>query len=69
MTVDCSAGKIGAKIRNAQVDKIPYMLVAGPREAAAGQVSVRSRAAGDEGACPLAAFREKLARESAAPEY
>ncbi len=69
VTVDGSAGKIGAKIRNAQVDKIPYMLVAGPREAAAGQVSVRSRAAGDEGACPLAAFREKLARESAAPEY
>lgn len=67
--VDSSAGKIGAKIRNAQVDKIPYMLVIGPREAAAGQVSVRSRAAGDEGACPLAAFREKLARESAAPEY
>ncbi len=67
--VDSSAGKIGAKIRNAQLDKIPYMLVIGPREAAAGQVSVRSRAAGDEGACPLAAFREKLARESAAPEY
>ena len=67
--VDVSAGKIGAKIRNAQVDKIPYMLVVGPREAVAGQVAVRSRAAGDEGACPLAAFREKLARESAAPEY
>jgi threonyl-tRNA synthetase len=69
VTVDGSAGKIGAKIRNAQVEKIPYMLVVGPREATAGRVSVRSRTAGDEGDCPLEAFREKLARESTAPEY
>ncbi len=42
--------KIGYKIREAQLQKIPYMLVAGDREAAEGTVSVRSRSAGDQGA-------------------
>ena len=41
--------KIGYKIREAQLQKIPYMLVAGDREAAEGTVSVRSRAGGDQG--------------------
>jgi threonyl-tRNA synthetase len=42
--------KIGYKIREAQLQKIPYMLVAGDREAAEGTVSVRSRSGGDQGA-------------------
>jgi threonyl-tRNA synthetase len=42
--------KIGYKIREAQLQKIPYMLVAGDREAADGTVSVRSRSGGDQGA-------------------
>jgi threonyl-tRNA synthetase len=42
--------KIGYKIREAQLQKVPYMLVTGDREAAEGTVSVRSRAAGDLGA-------------------
>jgi threonyl-tRNA synthetase len=42
--------KIGSKIREAQLQKVPYMLVAGDREAADGTVSVRSRAGGDQGA-------------------
>ena len=42
--------KIGYKIREAQLQKIPYMLVTGDREAAEGTVSVRGRAAGDLGA-------------------
>jgi threonyl-tRNA synthetase len=42
--------KIGYKIREAQLQKVPYMLVAGDREAADGTVSVRSRAGGDQGA-------------------
>jgi threonyl-tRNA synthetase len=41
--------KIGYKIREAQLQKIPYMLVAGDREAAEGTVSVRSRVGGDQG--------------------
>jgi threonyl-tRNA synthetase len=48
--LDARQEKIGYKIREAQLQKIPYMLVAGDREAAEGTVSVRSRSAGDLGA-------------------
>jgi threonyl-tRNA synthetase len=48
--------KIGYKIREAQLQKIPYMLVTGDREAAEGAVSVRSRSAGDMGSRALEAF-------------
>jgi threonyl-tRNA synthetase len=48
--------KIGYKIREAQLQKVPYMLVTGDREAAEGTVSVRSRSAGDLGARPIEAF-------------
>jgi len=48
--------KISYKIREAQLQKIPYMLVTGDREAAENAVSVRSRSAGDLGARPLTAF-------------
>lgn len=41
--------KIGAKIRNAQLEKVPYMLVTGAKEAEARSVAVRSREKGDEG--------------------
>jgi threonyl-tRNA synthetase len=51
--LDRSAEKIGAKIRNAQMDKIPYMLILGAREAEQGTVSVRSRTAGDLGVMRL----------------
>jgi threonyl-tRNA synthetase len=54
--------KIGYKIREAQLQKIPYMLVTGDREAAEGTVSVRSRSGGDQGSQPLDAFiRQALA--------
>ena len=56
--------KIGYKIREAQLQKVPYMLVTGDREAAEGAVSVRSRSAGDLGARSLqdfiAAAREEI---------
>ena len=56
--------KIGYKIREAQLQKVPYMLVTGDREAADGAVSVRSRSAGDLGARSLqdfiAAAREEI---------
>jgi threonyl-tRNA synthetase len=48
--------KVGYKIREAQLQKIPYMLVVGDREMAEGTVSVRSRAGGDQGAARVEAF-------------
>src|SRR3954466_5269526 len=48
--------KIGYKIRSAQLDKVPYMLVIGDRENAEGTVSVRTRTGGDQGASPVDAF-------------
>jgi threonyl-tRNA synthetase len=48
--------KIGYKIREAQLQKIPYMLVAGDRESADGTVSVRTRAGGDQGASTIGGF-------------
>jgi threonyl-tRNA synthetase len=57
--------KIGYKIREAQVQKVPYMLVIGDREAADGTVAVRSRAGGDLGARPLADFITTATDEAA----
>jgi threonyl-tRNA synthetase len=58
--------KTGYKIREAQMQKIPYMLVVGDREAEAGAVSVRSRAEGDKGAISLDDFTALLRAEIAA---
>jgi threonyl-tRNA synthetase len=58
-TLDDRSEKIGAKIRDAQVMKVPYMLVLGDREAKDGTVAVRSRRGGDEGALSIVAFLEK----------
>ena len=55
--------KIGYKIREAQMQKIPYMLVVGDKEAEAGTVSVRTRAGVDLGAMPLDEFMEKIGEE------
>ena len=54
--IDQRAEKIGYKIREAQMQKIPYMLVVGAKEEESGVVSVRSRFAGDEGQKSLADF-------------
>ncbi len=61
--VDSSAEKLGAKIREATLMKIPYQVVVGPRDEAADQISVRSRGEGDLGAMKLDAFVEKLKGE------
>jgi threonyl-tRNA synthetase len=61
--VDGSQDKLGAKIRLAQVEKVPYMLVVGGKEAESRQVSVRSRKSGDEGVLPLENFVERLKQE------
>ena len=58
VTVDADNEKLGAKIRKAQLEKVPFMLVVGGRDAEAGVVSVRSREAGDKGAMSLEAFME-----------
>lgn len=55
--------KVGYKIRDAQVQKIPYMLVVGEREMENGQVAVRHRKQGDLGAMDLSAFLEKITEE------
>jgi threonyl-tRNA synthetase len=54
--------KIGAKIRDAQLQKIPFMLVLGDQEKEAGKVAVREKAAGDLGAMTLAEFKEMARR-------
>ena len=54
--IDERQEKIGFKIREAQLQKIPYMLVVGDKEAADGTVAVRTRSGGDQGAQPVAAF-------------
>ena len=63
VTVDSRAEKIGYKIREARMDKIPYMLVVGQKEAEEGTVSVRSRFAGDEGQQPLQTFIDAICEE------
>jgi threonyl-tRNA synthetase len=54
--VDERQEKIGYKIREAQLQKVPYMLVVGDKEAGDGTVAVRSRSGGDLGSSPLDAF-------------
>ena len=61
--IDTRAEKIGYKIREAQMKKIPYMLVVGAKEEEEEKVSVRSRFAGDEGQCMLDEFIGKIAEE------
>ncbi|MGD1032695.1 MAG: threonine--tRNA ligase, partial [Opitutaceae bacterium] len=63
-SLDEHSDKLGAKIRRAELEKIPYTLVLGPKEAESQSVSVRSRARGDEGSTPFASFLEKLSTEA-----
>ena len=61
--VDSREEKIGYKIREAQVNKIPYMLVVGDKEKEANAVGVRSRKEGDVGAQPLEVFINTIVDE------
>ena len=63
--VDDSADRMQAKIRQAQLERIPYMLVVGDREAAEGVVSLRLRTEEDLGARPVADF-VKMVQEAIA---
>ena len=66
--VDTRSEKIGYKIREAQKNKIPYMLVVGQKEEEEGVVSVRSRFKGDEGQKSLESFIEDIKKEIASRE-
>ena len=63
VTVDNRSEKIGFKIREARLAKLPYMLVVGQQEEEQGLVSVRSRFAGDEGQKPLSEFIDQICKE------
>ena len=65
VTVDETADKIGAKIRNARLERVPYMLVIGQREAEEGTVSVRHRDREDLGSMPFEQFMDAVSREIA----
>ena len=62
-TMDNRSEKIGYKIREARLDKLPYMVIVGEKEEAEGLVSVRSRYAGDEGQMTLDAFVDMICKE------
>jgi threonyl-tRNA synthetase len=61
--VDDSNEQLGYKIRQAQLEKIPYMLIVGSREAEEGTVSVRDRDEGDLGAVQFNEFKDKILKE------
>ena len=63
--LDSRSEKIGYKIREAQLQKVPYMLVVGDREVEEGTVSVRRRKGGDAGSMALEAFVEQARKEIA----
>ena len=61
--VDASGERMGNKIRRAQLQKVPYMLVVGDREVEADQVSVRDRSGDDLGAMPLFQVGDRMVDE------
>ncbi len=71
VSLDRSSDKIGAKIRNAQLERVPYMLVIGQKEADSGAVALRHRQLGDLGVLPVTAvvelFRQELEQRLLTP--
>ena len=65
--VDARGDRMNQKIRNAQMQKVPYMLVVGDKEAEAESVSVRHRDEGDLGPMPVSSFTERLGNEAVIP--
>lgn len=62
-TVDDRNEKIGKKIRDNELKRIPYMLIVGEQEAENGEVSVRKQGEGDKGKMKITTFAESLAKE------
>jgi threonyl-tRNA synthetase len=67
VALDDRTESVGRKIRDAELRKVPFMLVVGDREAEAGTVAVREHRKGDTGAVTVAEFAARVAAESAAP--
>jgi threonyl-tRNA synthetase len=65
--VDDRDEKIGRKIRDAEVKKVPYMLIVGEKEVAEDKVAVRRHGAGDQGVMLLEEFADKFEKECASP--
>jgi threonyl-tRNA synthetase len=63
VTVDDRNEKIGRKIRDNELRRIPYMLVVGEKEAENGEVSVRKQGEGDKGTMKIATFAEAIAEQ------
>ena len=63
VSADRSDDKVGAKIRLAQIAQTPYMLIIGAREQESGNLSIRHRERGDEGALSVSEFRGKVVEE------
>ena len=63
--IDDTNERIGYKVRRGQLERVPYMLVTGDKEAQSGQVAVRSRSAGDLGPIPVEQFLERIRQEIA----
>ena len=61
--IDTRAEKIGYKIREAQMKKIPYMLVVGEKEVNNGEISVRKQGEGDKGSVKISTFAENFLHE------
>ena len=64
VAIDDRAEKIGYKIREAQMEKVPYMIIVGEKEVNEGNVSVRSRDGGELGSLSIQEFVDKLVKES-----
>ena len=63
--LDDRTESVGRKIREAELRKVPFMLVVGDREAQEGTVSVRKHGEGDEGSVPVAEFAARIAAVNA----
>lgn len=64
---DLGPEKLGAKVREGRMARVPYLVVVGPKDAEAGTVSARSRDAGELGAMSLEAFLDRVLPEAAMP--
>ncbi|MCB2338887.1 threonine--tRNA ligase [Clostridium estertheticum] len=63
VSLDCRAEKIGYKVREARIERLPYIIVIGEKEQNSESISLRSRKNGDEGNCSLEAFIARITQE------
>ncbi|MBU3199968.1 threonine--tRNA ligase [Clostridium estertheticum] len=63
VSLDCRAEKIGYKVREARIERLPYIIVIGEKEQYSESISLRSRKNGDEGNCSLEAFISRITQE------